>query len=617
MCNALEADKDFIAIQIIKDISVNLVSHLQSQDPEQLVKDFDKLQQAVGLMKEVSEMYSAWNNDFYKAFLDMFMSHGLFEPDELTPEKINPNFFIELDKSTKYMQSYKYKTGRGSLDGIETAGLRLGNDILIMEDVNQFFGYLKNTDQDDDVVYAHIILKIEERIDLSHFVVAIIYNGHSFISTDAPSFATPQNKYSTRNARRHMELKYDNLAFPYILIDQIPDIRKENTSVAAYGAYSLELYKKPIKDFDAYCKLFLIGISDKLRKDARTIKKDVMLLSDYVETKLIGEPLDIKDEDHDLFLGHKEKHKNQLAEIVGTLDEEETGLIKVGSEMVLASDYYDKNWLATPEDLEKLSKWLALDTKKHDLQAKLNDKFGTIKVKDDAIEWIGRELNKEGNFERLWPFIFSGDDVHYEITDKFDREYDEDGNRLSNNHIGHDNAIEESKVVSLFNDKNHWYTMANLGFDRFDGLRERSANWKNKGNRSYDDYLWRDNCDCCGKVRNKVVKYFRILHWKQLCFLLDVKREELPAYLRVYKADQLIPYYGNEITSEVHPLSTVKHPSWKEFKSGITCTVHMCKKCANKLEKKYKVAGESLIKTDGSVVELPDGTHSLRYMQAF
>lgn len=613
--NALVEDKETVAIQIVKELSRDVVSRIQQLDPEELVAQFESLQTAVILMKEVAELYTTWTTDFYEKFLAMFMSHGLFDAEELTPENVHPNFFINLDNSAKYMSSYKYKAGAGSLDGIETADLRMGTDVLIMEDVNQFFGYLRNANLEDGVVYGHIVLKVEEREDLSHFIVAITYNGHSFLTTDAPSFATPQNKNSTRNARRHMESKYDNLAFPYILIDQLDEIRKENTSVAKFGTYSLELYKRPIKDFDAYCKLFLIGITDLLRKNAPTIQKEIMLLGDYVETKLIGE-FEVTDADNDLFIGHKEPHKKQLADVIETLEGSATGIVKVGAELVKSSVYFDQNWLATPADLEKLSKWMALDAKRHEVQKALNEKFSG-RAHEEAMDWLNKEINKDGNFERLWPFIFSSDkETHFEIADKFNREYDEDGNMLSNNHIGYGEIVVEKRIVSMFNDKQHYFTQVTLGFDKLDVNRRASLirTGEVQVPRSYDDYLWRDTCDCCGKTRNSIVKHFRILHWQQLCFLLDMDREELPAYLRAYKASQLLPYYGNQITSEVHPMSIVKHPSWEQYQNGITCTVHLCKRCTTKLNKQYSRPEETLITTDQTIVDLPEKSNSLRFM---
>lgn len=615
--NALIEDKVSIAIQIVKTISKEVVTRIQRLDPEELITQFESLQTAVTLMKEVNELYETWTTDFYEKFLAMFMSHGLFEEDELTPENVHPNFFINLDSSAKYMNSYKYKSGAGSLEGIETADLRMGSDVLIMEDVSQFFGYLRNVNLEDGVVYGHIVLKVEEREDLSHFIVAITYNGHSFLSTDAPSFATSQNKNSTRNARRHMESKYDNLAFPYILIDQLAEIRSGNTSVAKFGTYSLELYKVPIKGFDAYCKLFLIGITDILRKNAPTIENEVMLLSDYVETKLIGE-FELTDEDNDLFIGHKEPHKKQLADVLETLEGSNTGIVKVGAELVKSSGYYDQNWLATPADLEKLSKWMALDAKRHEVQKALDEKFSGKRTADEAVEWLNKEINKAGNFERLWPFIFSSaNETHFEISDKFNREYDEDGNMLASNHIGYGEIVVSQRVVSMFNDKKHYFTKVTLGFDMSDVSRR--SDLIRTGDvpvpRSYDDYLWRDTCDCCGKTRNSIVKHFRILHWQQLCFLLDMTREELPAYLRAYKADQLLPYYGNQITSAVHPMSIVKHPSWKEYNNGITCTVHLCKRCTAKLNKQYSRPGETMITAaTHEIVDLPENSHSLRFM---
>lgn len=95
------------------------------------------------------------------------------------------------------------------------------------------------------------------------------------------------------------------------------------------------------------------------------------------------------------------------------------------------------------------------------------------------------------------------------------------------------------------------------------------------------------------------------------------QREELPAYLRAYKSDQLITGHGNSITSNVHPMSTVTHPSWREFSNGIQCTVHLCKRCVTKLEKQYKLAEETLIKSDGSIIERTKDIHSLRYNAAF
>ena len=212
--NAVESGEIHIAVQELRDISDKTIYMYQHLPADELVANFESLRSAVALAKDAKAAYDSWVTGYYTPFLQSFMTHDFFDETELNPDDVHPNFFIDLKATSKYMNSFKYSTGSGTLDGMPHAPMRVGKDIIIIDDVSKFFAYLKRQDMQDGVVYAHILMKVEERMDLSHFILSVTYNGHSFISADMPTFATPQNKNATRNPRRQMVTKYDNLSFP-------------------------------------------------------------------------------------------------------------------------------------------------------------------------------------------------------------------------------------------------------------------------------------------------------------------------------------------------------------------------------------------------------------------
>lgn len=597
--NAINTGDDAVAIQELRAVARAFVANYTDIQPEELVKNFESLKIAVELHKSVDALSDLWTREFYEPFLQSFMSHGLFDAEELTPELVDPGFFVNLREAAKHMKSYRYSSSDAEIDGIASAPMRMAEDIIIIDDVSHFFSYLKRKDMRDGVAYAHVLLKVEERVDLSHFIVALSYNGHSFLSTDMPSFSTPHNKKSTRNPRRHMEAKYDSLAFPYGIIDELDEIRKREKTPAKFGDQTIDIYKEPMRGMPAYCKLFMIGVADALKRKAPSIEAEAMLLGDFVETKLIGD-IGLTESDDDLFVGHKDKHRKLLSDVLDTLGES-TALVKVDSQLVVSSHHYDRNWLATPEHLEKLTKWMALDAKKSDMQSKLNEAF-TEAEGGKAIDWLNRKVNEPGNMQRILPFIYAGQDRSYfEVVDLVDV----DGESFDS--VG----MDDSRVVQMVSTNKSFFTQVHIGLHP-DGVRERSEDWtRSKG--SYQDYIWRGECACCGKRRTTIKKYVKILHWQVISLLTGLDRKDITGYLRAYRCSQLIPYHGNSITDAVHPLSLLVHPSWNRYPNGINGTVHICGVCHNKYAKMYGKYDRAVVSIDGSVSELPEQRATLQY----
>ena len=78
---------------------------------------------------------------------------------------------------------------------------------------------------------------------------------------------------------------------------------------------------------------------------------------------------------------------------------------------------------------------------------------------------------------------------------------------------------------------------------------------------------------------------FHVRHYRQLMWLLDCERHELPRYYQNFKTFDLIPYNGNSLLDQTHPYTRLYDPCSQRHTNGIDIHLYICKNCVRKRKK--------------------------------
>ena len=591
--NYIQAGKPWFAMHIMRGVLSELLETIKSQDAEWLVENIDALSDCVRNVKSANAAYDEWINTDFRDFLDTFKANKIFSDDELTPEKLTPDFFIELDDSIAddLLKSFKYFDGPEPAVSLADKHFKLTDKLYITDSLQEFMDHLKRFDKGDDIVYVNFLLKIEEREDMSYFVLSFSHKGHSWIVTDMGfDFDNPRNKATTRNPRRRREKYYDSVGFPYGFIDELDAIRKESKQLAKFDdKNSVELHIKDIKDLPAYNKMFLVATISHFMLTLVNASERLLTFEDHINQKFLpGATVEIDESDATGFVGWDD-HIREVAEeaIAEVRKDGGTALVKVSSELITAHESYDRNWLGTPAQLDNIIKWTVLDTSANKLQKQL-DKLES--KKDEGFDKLNELLNAPGNFERLIPMLFSArNHVYYMLGDGLEKEHEH----------GFYQVKSKRAYCMKYPRGTRYFAKLRLGFDQHE-FKTRCDTWSNstyqwRRERNHDDYLFRPKCQCCGKFKVTRQFFLDVDHYEQLVFLCGLKSsEDLPKYFRVYRSHQLVPYHGNSILDNVHPHALLKHPSW-EYTNGLCIEVYTCGNCARKLYNKHAIAEDTVV----------------------
>lgn len=593
--NYMQAGKPWFAMHIMRGVLSELLETIKSQDAEWLVENIDALSDCARNVKSANAAYDEWINTDFRDFLDTFKANKIFSDDELTPEKLTPDFFIELDDSIAddLLKSFKYFDGPEPAVSLADKHFKLTDKLYITDSLQEFMDHLKRFDKGDDVVYVNFLLKIEEREDMSYFVLSFSHKGHSWIVTDMGfDFDNPRNKATTRNPRRRREKYYDSVGFPYGFIDELDAIRKKSKQLAKFDdKNSVELHIKDIKDLPAYNKMFLVATISHFMLTLANASERLLTFEDHINQKFLpGATVEIDESDATGFVGW-EDHVREVAEeaIAEVRKDAGTALVKVSSDLITTHSTYDRNWLGTPAQLDNIIKWTVLDTSANALQKELNK---LERHKDKDFEKLNEMLNAPGNFERLIPMLFSARvRTYYMLNDGLANEREDGG--------GFDQVKSKRAYCMKYTSGKRWFAKLRLGVDQIE-FKKRCDTWQNasyswRREHNHDDYLFKPKCQCCGKFKVTKQFYLDINHHEQLVFLCGLKsRDELPKYFRAYRSSELIPYHGNSILSNVHPHALLKHPSW-EYSSGLCIEIYTCGNCARKLYNKHAIADVTIV----------------------
>lgn len=591
--NYIQLEKYGLALHILQETFNEVSGILKHQDDKWMFENMDKFTDFFVQYREARQLYADFLKGDYMNFLNQVNDTKMFKPEELNGETLSPEVFVNLDNAIEknLLTTFRYR-GSGAVKLPITYTLK--DHIVITNSVQAFLETAKQPDHLEIVM----LMRIDDPIEFSYFLMVFMYKEHVWIATDMHEFDNPRNKHTRRNPGRTREDHFENLDLPYNLIDEIAKMRAQSKAVAKVKKGDVEFLQKSIYDLHPFTRLFIYTMANHYTLNIGRETTQAGFLGQRLDQKLLTSP-EVAIGQETEFEGwgeHVKKVHMELIEDVKKKDSQSTALVKVTKEMVTSHPYYDKEWLAPVGKLDMIINWTVLDKQRVEMQEKMKrlDRHDLQKV----FRSFNRLLNRPENLKRLEKFIFSGDEVNFLISDGI--------TKVDKRGWGFEDKIDAVVVNMVYKAKDQG-SSENVGlwydFDAFDKRWEQNKKEYGILRKSYSQLI-KAPCMFCNKFNVSFFLKIHIRHYAQLMFLAGVNdRHELPEYLNIYRAHDQVPYHGNSILDNTHPLAMLEHPSWDRYPNGINFHACACKRCAKALYAKHKVADQTLIQEDMSIVK--------------
>lgn len=595
-----------LAIHKLNDCYDMLID-LVTSDRNWLVQNVDEFKVIITNHALVTGAYQVWLDTDFKAHLDQYRKYDIFKADELDQNKIDPQMFLDLHTAMdkKLVQAFRFR-GKGK---VELPGdHKIKDNLVLIDSLEVFFNSIRQTDE----VVVYVVMKIEQIIDYSYFLVVVAYKENIWVINDQIEFDNPRNKSSRRRPERDREKYQEFLCFPYYMIDELVNKMRKGGSrdIVRKTKENVEFFNKPILELHEVCRIFLLYSINHYIKNIHTVTKHIGLLGQTVDRLLLNgnqviDPTN-PDKGFEGYEDHVREVHNEVIQEANFLRGQSTALVPMTAAITKHSQF-DRNWLGTPKQLENVAKWMVLDTERGVLQKEIDKKFKPDREgRRKYLAELNSLISKPENFDRLAKYLFSGDEVNMEVNG-FERAGDWGFSVKKNLNVEFLKNMTEKPEIG--------YKDGRLWFDNGDEKRREEWRKMYRPRPSYNKYVWRCDCIRCKKVKAAPIIHLHIRHYSQFMFLANCKQEELPAYLKLYRAHNYVPYHGNSILDNTHPMALLEHPSWDDFPNGFDIGGFLCKRCVTDLYKLHKIADKTLIRLDGTIEAYDDGKttmHSTR-----
>lgn len=537
------------------------------------------------------------SNEILDQYVAAYKGYWLFEGNDIKKELKDLWIFPRIEKALgkKLFETYCYHKENQAVPPKESI-FKLNPNLYIVDSINSFLRFAKREKIDSDEIRATYLLKIEDIPEYSYFVLVIQYKGNVWIGTDKMMFANPNNKYHRRNPVRSREEHFENLDLPYGIIDHIDEIRKSVKVPVPQAGFELHVLK--MVEFDVTTKAYMHQLAGNLIENLQG--QDYPSIASYEDVMLsLPAHEDIRSEskfESDDYEGVNDRVK----EIQNMFKEEEsktTSLAIINKDIVLKSEHYDPEWLATPESLQNLNNWIANKEIAKKIQDKLEDLYPAEREwmdprpsPRDRIEQLHKEFGDilQKHVNNILPYVLIADEIFIEYVNNDIAQFGSKWNRFLTTRTG------------------GYYSIALGGSDAI-----------------YDRYYgMKGTCIHCQKHQESKRIEFCLYSARELQVLFGLKWEEIPDWFKLYRSSGLIPYHGNSILRNVDPLAMVEDNVSKRFPNGFPIVIKACGWCHKKFVKEYKKWQRGLIRYDMAenkiieVIEYPSNDRVLYTAQA-
>jgi hypothetical protein len=531
-------------------------------------EDFDKAMTRREIVKKVKELKAEVEADVYEPLLKIAEKHDFFKDEEIDRETVPSDILLNVKDwmNKNFLKKYNLKNGTTEIP-TDISQFVVSNDMYLSNNLNYFIENF-NKQYDDDIARVTVFFKIDENcIEHSYFMFIVNYKDHAIAYSDLTLSANPHMCRASRNPRKRMQDKHCYCWLPYTLIDELDDIRKDTSTLATIDN-KVEFHKLPWKRFTQGQRMYtLLVIKDLIENLSKGEAKQLVSAQKYVSQKLIeGESIDVDEwTDNEVFTNWGESNKEHAEEIIDNMlgKSESKELMVTSYDVVKKSDLYDESLLATAEVHESHAKWIAVNNYKENIQNEIGRRLHMLGNHDEKSK-----KNYEGGRDQLRSMLqgklisilekLSVAEELYFVPD--DSKYGSFSN-------------EKDKKVLL----NFQYRISEEFLMPFITIGS-TYGW-------YPEDPDTVKCPILPQYKGSTMVYFKIRHYSQLMYLLDCTREELPKYFRCYKTHYMVPYSGNSILSNTHPLNALYDPCSRQHPNGIIIRAQISKRGYNKIVK--------------------------------
>ena len=541
------------AIEFIK----TFIKSIEISDPDSQI---DSLISLLSKSKEYFSEYKSWAEYDNKKFIDWLFSAEILLPEERTEENIKGLDRTIVQDSRKALQSKYlriYLRSKGESPILEDAKLQIRDGILISSDLNLLEASLKPSDVTDSVIMT-MLLKIEPIIDYSYFILAFSFRGSVWFVTDFIEFSNPRIATCSRNPRRRSEGREDAIPFPYRLIDDVIEWRKDSTLPTKAGEGLQEIYTKKLREYLSFgsrvhLRILVDAIMQKLVQgefDFPVLNQFGNLVAD--NRKMIGEG---SFDDESKF--EKTNYEPMKAYINQLIIPGQTTLPALTSQALEASPKFAPQTLMTQEDFERNVAWFKHEEIRKTKQQLLDDYYKNHSASD---------------IDLMRQMLFDNRQAIYELVSVANSLYFYRQDAPVNLNFG-GSSVQFPQLFADFQ-PHYWYNYFTVSHV----------------------YARENYCVECHrfKTKNQVIR-FSISTWEELELLTGKTREELPKTFANFLHYIYIPYYGNLILDNVNPEFLIKDPLSAKFQNGFNFEFHVCGKCLRHYIHKNKKFDEAAV----------------------
>lgn len=534
---------------------------------------YEKFSEILKTSAEYIREYNIWNSTERVKFRNYLFNNEFLKEEEKTDEflnKFNYEWVAAAKKSVenKLLQIYNFGNSVNSADSVlninHNTPYFVSDALCISDDINLCIA--PNKASDEEKFNISVALKLDKELLYSYFIITVHYKDKTWLVTDRPVFVNPRSKETSRNPGRRREDAFSNIELPYEILNDVDKWRQKSREIAKEK--SSEIYIKSIKDYIApeskiLLKLIIEELVYNVIPQHQFDFKRISLFSDSVKLLASNSTNNISTENTDNFVNiNKEENDKIINDIVFPKN---TQIIKIDPITAVAK-YSDMDPLCTLEEMENLVVWSEKEESRKNKQALLNQAYTQNKDADE--EKLNRLLMD--NIEKLYEVFLSGTEVYMKIKGEPNKQF---------------GCSEDEERIYQISDNSEFKTPFTAMY---------LIDYKT---RNYRSERLDPHCIVTGSTKPNFLN-FCIFSYKQLCSILNIKREELPYIYQNYLAYSYRPYYGNSILDNVNPEYLLMDPFSKRHYNVFTIGVPLTKRSFNTLMKKYKRFEKSLVEID-------------------
>lgn len=530
------------ALLKLYEVLPDQISWLQNFKPEDFsdpkrLKDITDLNTYIA---RVSALVKEWKESDFVAELDQYEKNGLIQKKDRKEITEFTSLYVDELVSKEGFQCYVFQKGKTPLP--RDLPWALSKNILITPDLNSLLSMIDRLQSPFQGFSVSLVLKLDEPLDFSYFILVFVYKDHIWLSTNRYDFENPYSKCSRRNPSRDRENKYRNTALPDRLIEEIDKLRSKSKEISFPGV-KFEVLRYPIVDLHPEERIYLAKLIDAMVRLVHATEIEITTFGRFVEQKLLASEQVASNETG--LDGWNKGVQERVKELLDTVPTSKSLIVREYS-LVKSSESFDEHWLATPEQLARLATWHTIDKQRESIQKQL-DKL------EDSWYVAFTAYDKMLNFAHVAKYAFLAESVYckFVTVEQFSFEEAEPGVAYRDKFIESGSEYGTNFVVGI------------------------------PGTAKYKE---RFPCANCGKHPAKPQRIVRIRRYEQLMLLADVDdRMKLPPYLRSYRAHEQEPYYGNSILENTHPLARLRDHATFDNPNGLTLVVYCCGWCTKRL----------------------------------